>query len=77
MMTLKNNKMGNKTKERLMIMMLSWYLIGITWLGVFIYNNYLVEGYEIAYFLTVKFHCLSLIAIVTHYLIESIERKDW
>ena len=62
--------MGNKTKERLMIMMFSWYLIGITWLGVFIYNNYLVEGYEFAYFLTVLFHYLSLTAIASHYWIE-------
>ena len=68
--------MGNKTKERLMIMMLSWYLIGINWLGVFIYNNYLVEGYEVAYWLTVLFHYLSLIAIVSHYYIESIEGED-
>jgi hypothetical protein len=65
--------MGNKNKIRLMIMILGWYLIGTTWLGAFIYNNYLVEEYETAYWLTIAFHYLSLYVIVMHY---SIEGKD-
>jgi hypothetical protein len=65
--------MGNKTKTRLMIMILGWYLIGTIWLGAFIYNNYLAGGYEIAYWLTITFHYLSLYVIVAHY---SIEGKD-
>jgi len=60
----KPKEMGNKTKTRLMIIALGCYLIGTTWLGAFIYNNYLVEGYEIAYWLTIAFHYASLYALV-------------
>ena len=56
-----------------MIMILGWYLIGTTWLGAFIYNNYLAEGYEVGFWLTILFHYLSLYVIVAHY---SIEGKD-
>ena len=62
--------MGNKTKTRLMIVALGCYLIATTWLGAFIYNNYLVEGYEIAYWMTIALHHTSLYVLVSHYLIE-------
>lgn len=65
--------MGEKTKQRLIIMMLGWYLTATTWLGALIYNNHLLEGYEIAYWLTIIFHYSSLFVMVLHY---SIEGKD-
>jgi len=65
--------MGKKTKTRLLIMMLGWYLTATTWLGAYIYNNYLNDDYIVAFWLTCVFHYLSLYISVAHY---SIEGKD-
>lgn len=62
--------MGNKTKQRLKIIALGWYLTLTTWIGTFVYNNYLVDGYEFAYYLTLIFHYTSIYFVIMHYFIE-------
>ena len=69
-MILTKTDMGTKSKQRLLIMCTAWYLIATTWIGTYIFKNYLVEGYEVAYWLSITFHYIGLYIMCSHYLIE-------
>lgn len=62
--------MKSKNKIRLMILALGWYVTATTWFGAWLYNNYVTDNYEVAFWITAIVHWLSLYIVAAHYSIE-------